>query len=41
LIGRGAVSVYAADMDGDGDMDVLGAAIDADDIIWWESDCIP
>lgn len=29
-------SIYAADVDGDGDMDVLGAAYDADDIIWWE-----
>ncbi len=31
----GAYSVYAADVDGDGDMDVLGAALDADDITWW------
>ena len=37
----GARSVYAADVDGDGDMDVLGAAYLADDITWWESDCIP
>ncbi len=36
-----ASSVYAADIDGDGDMDVLGAAAHADDITWWESDCIP
>ena len=34
-------SVYAADVDGDGDMDVLGAAYNADEIAWWESDCIP
>ncbi|NQU05250.1 MAG: choice-of-anchor D domain-containing protein, partial [Calditrichaeota bacterium] len=34
----GAVSVYAEDIDGDGDMDVLGAAINADDITWWEND---
>ncbi len=27
----GAWSVYAADIDGDGDMDVLGAAYEADD----------
>ena len=33
----GARSVYAADMDGDGDMDVLGAAVDDDDIAWWEN----
>ncbi len=36
-----AISVYAADVDGDGDMDVLGAAQIAGDITWWESDCIP
>ena len=34
----GAHSVYATDMDGDGDMDVLGAACFADDITWWEND---
>ena len=33
--------LLAADVDGDGDMDVLGAAYTADDITWWESDCIP
>jgi hypothetical protein len=33
-----AWSVYATDIDGDGDMDVLGAAIIADDIAWWEND---
>ena len=32
-----AESVYAADVDGDGDIDVLGAASDADDITWWEN----
>ena len=37
----GAWSVYAADVDGDGDMDVLGAAFWDDSIAWWESDCIP
>jgi len=31
----GACSVYAADVDGDNDMDVLGAAAYADDITWW------
>ncbi|MHC4395858.1 MAG: FG-GAP repeat domain-containing protein [Planctomycetota bacterium] len=34
---NGAQSVYAADVDGDGDLDVLGAAYDADDISWWEN----
>ena len=33
----GAGSVYAADVDGDGDMDVQGAANYADDITWWEN----
>ncbi|MEE4355026.1 MAG: FG-GAP-like repeat-containing protein [Desulfococcaceae bacterium] len=33
----GAESVFAADVDGDGDMDVLGAAYDADEIAWWEN----
>ncbi len=33
----GAHSVYAADVDGDGDTDVLGAADIADDITWWEN----
>jgi hypothetical protein len=36
-----AQSVYAADVDGDGDMDVLGAAQTDNLISWWESDCIP
>jgi hypothetical protein len=31
-----ACSVYAVDVDGDGDIDVLGAAADADDITWWK-----
>ena len=31
-------SVAIADLDGDGDMDVLGAANGADDITWWEND---
>jgi hypothetical protein len=31
-------SVYAADVDGDGDMDVLGAATGANDIAWYEND---
>jgi hypothetical protein len=33
----GATSVYAADVDGDGDIDVLGAAYDDDDVAWWEN----
>ncbi|MCK4506877.1 MAG: T9SS type A sorting domain-containing protein [Candidatus Aegiribacteria sp.] len=38
----GARSVYAADIDGDGYMDVLGAAVHADEITWWEnSDTTP
>ena len=33
----GAYSVYATDVDGDGDVDVLGAANYADDLAWWEN----
>jgi len=33
---NGAHSVYSADVNGDGDMDVLGAAWEADDITWWD-----
>jgi len=33
----GAHSVHAADLDGDGDLDVLGAGYEADDITWWEN----
>ncbi|MCP4668288.1 MAG: VCBS repeat-containing protein, partial [Deltaproteobacteria bacterium] len=33
----GANSVYAADVDGDGDTDVVGAASGANDIAWWEN----
>ncbi len=29
--------MFAADVDGDGDTDVLGAAAIADDIAWWEN----
>lgn len=32
-----AASVFVADVDGDGDMDVLGAAEIADDLTWWEN----
>ena len=34
----GATSVYAADVDNDGDMDVLGAVYWSGDIVWWEND---
>ena len=34
----GAKSVYAADMDNDGDMDILGAAAHDNSITWWEND---
>jgi len=32
-----AASVYSADFNGDGYMDILGAAADAHDITWWEN----
>ena len=31
-----ASSVYSEDINGDGNMDILGAAQDADDITWWD-----
>ncbi|MBN1579575.1 MAG: VCBS repeat-containing protein [Anaerolineae bacterium] len=34
----GAFGVYAADLDGDSDMDVLSASFDADEIAWYEND---
>ena len=33
----GAIDVFGADVDGDGDQDVLGAAFDANEIAWWEN----
>ncbi|MFC1903249.1 FG-GAP-like repeat-containing protein, partial [Chloroflexota bacterium] len=35
---NGARGVYAIDVDGDGDVDVLATAFGADDITWWEND---
>jgi hypothetical protein len=34
----GASSVFAVDLDNDDDVDVLGTALDAGDVIWWEND---
>ena len=34
----GGFSVYAADVDGDGDMDVLSASYNVDKIAWYEND---
>ncbi|MDC1250318.1 Ig-like domain-containing protein, partial [Flavobacteriaceae bacterium] len=34
----GAISVFAADMDGDGDMDILSASYSDDTIAWYEND---
>ena len=33
-----AFSVFAIDLDDDGDVDVLGASMDSSDVIWWEND---
>ena len=37
----GAREAHAVDLDGDGDIDVVGAAETAGDISWWENDCVP
>ena len=34
----GALSVYAVDLDGDGDIDVLSASYEDDKIAWYEND---
>jgi hypothetical protein len=36
-----AYSVFAADMDGDGDMDIISASFDDDTIAWYETSAIP
>ena len=33
----GAFSVVSADMDNDDDMDILGVAAEADQVVWWEN----
>jgi hypothetical protein len=35
---NGARSVHAADLDGDGDIDVVGAALLSNEIAWWRND---
>ncbi len=35
---NGAISVFATDMDGDGDIDVLSASFNDDKIAWYDSD---
>ena len=32
------MSVYAVDVDGDGDVDVISAAYDSDTVAWYEND---
>ena len=35
------MSVFAADMDGDGDMDILSASANDNTIAWYETSAIP
>jgi hypothetical protein len=35
---HGAASVYACDLDNDGDKDILGALFEEDKIVWWRND---
>jgi hypothetical protein len=35
---NGPQSVYAADLDGDGDLDVLSASMEDDKIAWYENE---
>lgn len=37
VTGGGWIDVAAGDVDGDGELDLLGAAQTADDIVWWKS----
>ena len=38
----GIVSVFAGDIDGDGDVDLMGAAWNEDALVWWQNDgCNP
>jgi hypothetical protein len=33
----GVISVFPVDIDGDGDLDIAGSAIDAGSVVWWEN----
>ena len=33
----GAISMFPADLDGDGDLDVVGGGYDAAEVLWWEN----
>ncbi|MFC1588131.1 FG-GAP-like repeat-containing protein [Planctomycetota bacterium] len=37
----GAVAVLAIDLDDDGDMDIIGGALNDNDVLWWENDGTP